>query len=89
MPQEFDEHPVDVLRRNVWVSPFWEGSVAEVVDWMGPDKVMFGSDYPHPEGLAEPRDYFKYAEEMDERRARDFLGDNARRFMGLPVAEPS
>jgi predicted TIM-barrel fold metal-dependent hydrolase len=51
MPQNFEEHPVEVLRRNVWVSPFWEGSVEQVVEWMGWDKVMFGSDYPHPEGL--------------------------------------
>ncbi len=88
MPQCFDEHPVDVLRRNCWVSPFWEGSVADVVEWVGWDKVMFGSDYPHPEGLPEPRGYFKYAEGMDDRRARDFMGDNARRLLGLPVRNP-
>jgi predicted TIM-barrel fold metal-dependent hydrolase len=27
MPQAFREHPVEVFRRNVWVSPFWEGKV--------------------------------------------------------------
>jgi predicted TIM-barrel fold metal-dependent hydrolase len=85
MPQAFTEHPVEVMRRNCWVSPFWEGSVEDVVDALGWDKVMFGSDYPHPEGLAEPKDYYKYAEGMDEGRARDFMGDNARRFLGLPV----
>jgi hypothetical protein len=31
MPQNFAEHPHDVFRRNIWVSPFWEGCVAEVV----------------------------------------------------------
>ena len=25
---------------------------------------------------------------MDERRTYDFMGDNARRFMGLPIANP-
>jgi predicted TIM-barrel fold metal-dependent hydrolase len=88
MPQNFQEHPVEVLRRNVWVSPFWEGSVADVVDAMGWDKVLFGSDYPHPEGLPEPRGYYKYAEGMDDKRARDFMGDNARRLLGLPVRNP-
>jgi predicted TIM-barrel fold metal-dependent hydrolase len=88
MPQNFEEHPLDVFRRNIWVSPFWEGHVADVVQTVGWDKVMFGSDYPHPEGLAEPRGYFKYAEGMDERRTFDFMGDNARRFMGLPIANP-
>ena len=88
MPQAFAEHPVEVLRRNCWVSPFWEGSVAEVVEWLGWDKVMFGSDYPHPEGLPEPKGFYKYAEGMDEKRARDFMGDNARRLLGIPVRNP-
>ncbi|MFG3022429.1 amidohydrolase family protein [Streptomyces sp. NPDC048254] len=89
MPQAFQEHPVEVFRRNIWVSPFWEGNVSDVVDWVGWDKVLFGSDYPHPEGLTEPKGYFKYAEGMDERRTRDFLGDNARRLLGLPIKNPN
>jgi predicted TIM-barrel fold metal-dependent hydrolase len=48
MPQQFDEDPVRVFRRNCWVSPFWEGSVAQVVDWLGWDKVMFGIGLPAP-----------------------------------------
>src|SRR5262249_61210440 len=55
MPQNFGENPHDVFRRNIWVSPFWEGCVADVVEAVGWDKVLFGSDYPHPEGLAEPK----------------------------------
>jgi predicted TIM-barrel fold metal-dependent hydrolase len=88
MPQNFGEHPLDVFRRNIWVSPFWEGSVADVVQTVGWDRVLFGSDYPHPEGLAEPKGFFRYAEGMDKRRTYDFMGDNARRFMGLPIANP-
>lgn len=88
MPQNFPEDPLEVFRRNIWVSPFWEGSVADVVETVGWDRVMFGSDYPHPEGLAEPKGYWKYAEGMDTRRTWDFMGDNARRFLGLPIANP-
>ncbi|UGT62556.1 amidohydrolase family protein [Nocardia asteroides] len=88
MPQNFPEDPLAVFRRNIWVSPFWEGSVADVVETVGWDRVMFGSDYPHPEGLPEPKAYRKYAEGMDERRTWDFLGDNARRFLGLPIENP-
>jgi predicted TIM-barrel fold metal-dependent hydrolase len=89
MPQAFPEHPIDVFRRNVWVSPFWEGSVADVVETVGWDRVMFGSDFPHPEGLTEPKGYYAYAEGMDEKRTYDFMGDNARRFLGLPVRRPA
>ena len=48
MPQNFPEHPHDVFRRNIWVSPFWEGCVADVVETVGWDRVLFGSDYPIP-----------------------------------------
>ncbi len=88
MPQNFPEHPHDVFRRNIWVSPFWEGCVSDVVNTVGWDKVLFGSDYPHPEGLTEPKGFWRYAEGMDVRRTYDFIGDNARRFMGLPIANP-
>ena len=88
MPQNFPEHPHEVFRRSIWVSPFWEGCISDVVNTVGWDKVMFGSDYPHPEGLAEPKGFWRYAEGMDVRRTYDFMGDNARRFMGLPIANP-
>ncbi|HKY16873.1 MAG TPA: amidohydrolase family protein [Microthrixaceae bacterium] len=54
MPQEFAEHPRDVLARNVWINPFWEDSVTGLVDLIGAERVCFGSDFPHPEGLDEP-----------------------------------
>ena len=39
---------------------------ADVVATVGWDRVLFGSDYPHPEGLAEPKGFYKYAEGMDD-----------------------
>jgi predicted TIM-barrel fold metal-dependent hydrolase len=54
MPQEFDEHPVEAFRRNVYVNPFWEDALEGLVDIMGPERLLFGSDYPHPEGLGDP-----------------------------------
>ena len=51
MPQQFDEHPVDVFRRNIYINPFWENDIAALVDLVGADRVVFCSDYPHPEGI--------------------------------------
>lgn len=50
--------------------------------------MLFGSDYPHPEGLTEPIGYYNYAEAMDEKLTYDFMGDNARRMMRMPVLQP-
>jgi predicted TIM-barrel fold metal-dependent hydrolase len=54
MPQEFAEHPRDVFERNVWINPFWEDSLPGLLDVVGAERVCFGSDFPHPEGLDEP-----------------------------------
>ncbi|MDW3219685.1 MAG: amidohydrolase family protein [Acidimicrobiales bacterium] len=54
MPHEFDEHPVNTFRRNVYVNPFWEDAIEGLIEIMTPDRLLFGSDYPHPEGLANP-----------------------------------
>ncbi len=88
MPQDFAEHPHDIFRRNMYVSPFWEGSVSGLVDLVGADRVLYGSDFPHPEGLMEPNGFYKYAEPMSDDLTYDFMGDNARRMMGIPVLNP-
>ena len=54
MPNEFPEHPLEVFHRNVWINPFWEDSLEGLVELIGSERVCFGSDYPHPEGIDEP-----------------------------------
>jgi predicted TIM-barrel fold metal-dependent hydrolase len=56
-PHLFEEDPLEVFRRNIWVHPFHEDDPMDVVRLIGADRVLFGSDYPHPEGLAEPTSY--------------------------------
>ena len=51
MPGYFTEDPAETFRRNVWINPFWEDDVHEVVELMGADRVIFGSDWPHIEGM--------------------------------------
>jgi predicted TIM-barrel fold metal-dependent hydrolase len=60
MPQTFDEDPVKAFRRNVSISPFYEDDLARLIEAVGVDRVLFGSDFPHPEGLAEPRSFAEY-----------------------------
>jgi predicted TIM-barrel fold metal-dependent hydrolase len=56
MRHYFADDPADSFREHVWINPFWEDDIGEVVDLMGPDHVIVGSDWPHMEGLAKPRD---------------------------------
>jgi predicted TIM-barrel fold metal-dependent hydrolase len=57
MPGGFDEDPVKAFMRNIYINPFWEEDLSSLVEVMGADHVLFGSDYPHPEGLADPLSY--------------------------------
>lgn len=85
MPEEFPEHPVDVLRRNISISPFWEEDMGSLVELLGEDHVLFGSDYPHPEGLANPVNYLEQLSAMPEPLVRKIMGENLSRLMKVPV----
>jgi predicted TIM-barrel fold metal-dependent hydrolase len=54
-PQLFGSDPVQSFREHVWIAPFYEDDVRVLRDLQGADRVLLGSDFPHPEGLAEPR----------------------------------
>jgi predicted TIM-barrel fold metal-dependent hydrolase len=85
MPGYFDEHPVETLRRHWWINPFWEDDVAEVVDYMGADRVVFGSDWPHIEGMPQPLDYVDELKTFDDHTRRLILRDNV---LGLNTPRP-
>ncbi len=48
------EEPMEVFRRQVWVSPYYEDDLFGLRDTIGADHMLFGSDFPHAEGLADP-----------------------------------
>lgn len=75
-PWWFKEDPVELFKRNVWMNPFWEDDVYEVTELMGADHVIFGSDWPHIEGMPQPLDYVVELKEFDEADKRQILLDN-------------
>ncbi|MCZ6783254.1 MAG: amidohydrolase family protein, partial [Proteobacteria bacterium] len=50
----FQQDPLETFKNHVWINPFWEDDIEEVVEYMGPGRVIFGSDWPHIEGMAQP-----------------------------------
>jgi predicted TIM-barrel fold metal-dependent hydrolase len=86
-PSSFDENPVDVFLRNIYVHPFHEEDPVGLVKLLGADRVLFGSDYPHPEGLADP---VRFAEELSALPSADVakvMGGNLGRLMKTPSAK--
>jgi predicted TIM-barrel fold metal-dependent hydrolase len=77
-PRWFAEDPAETFRRHVWINPFWEDDVNEVARLMGCERVIFGSDWPHIEGLEKPLDYLAELAAFDDQQKRRILRDNAR-----------
>ncbi len=77
-PGYFPDDPVATFREHVWINPFWEDDVHEVVDLMGADRVIFGSDWPHIEGMPRPLDYAVELKAFTEDERRLILRDNTR-----------
>jgi predicted TIM-barrel fold metal-dependent hydrolase len=53
-PQLFKRNPNESFREHVWVAPFYEDNISHLRDVHGADRILLGSDWPHPEGLSTP-----------------------------------
>jgi predicted TIM-barrel fold metal-dependent hydrolase len=84
-PKSFDEHPVDVFMRNVFVHPFHEEDPIGLVRLLGADNVLFGSDYPHPEGLADPISFVDDLRDLPSGDVAKVMGGNLGRLMKTPA----
>jgi len=76
------EKPSAIIRRHVFVSPYHEEDIVELARLVGPSQVLFGSDFPHPEGLAQPAEFAEEIAPLAEAEQRLILRDNAMRLVG-------
>jgi len=83
MPFSFEEHPVEQFRRQVWVSPYYEDDMDLLRDAIGIERLMFGSDFPHTEGLADPCAFVKDIPGFDANETRAVMRDNVLEFLGI------
>jgi predicted TIM-barrel fold metal-dependent hydrolase len=82
-PKSFDEHPVDVFKRCIFVHPFHEDDPRGLADLIGVDNILFGSDFPHPEGLADPISFVDELSEFSEVDIAKIMGGNLAGLMGV------
>jgi predicted TIM-barrel fold metal-dependent hydrolase len=78
-PWLFAEDPLDTIKQHVWVTPYYEDDIRLLADTIGVERVLFGSDWPHGEGLAEPA---SFVDELTE-----FAPDEVHRIMRANCAE--
>jgi predicted TIM-barrel fold metal-dependent hydrolase len=83
MPQEYEEKPSDTFKRSFWMHPFHEEDPRELVNLLTADHIIFGSDYPHVEGLADPVAYVDELAGLPETELRKIMGGNMLELMGV------
>jgi predicted TIM-barrel fold metal-dependent hydrolase len=82
--------PSEIFKRHVHVSPHHYGEdIGTLIDLIGVDRVLFGSDFPHAEGMSAEEDYRDRAAELAAKLDRTdddtrlVMRDNGFRLLGL------
>jgi predicted TIM-barrel fold metal-dependent hydrolase len=83
-PFMFAKDPVEQFREQVWIAPFYEDDIPLLADTIGVERLLFGSDFPHAEGLAVPTAFVDDLDGFDGPAIRRIMRDNAFAFIGRP-----
>lgn len=81
-----DEHPVEVFKRNIKVHLFRDPDPVGLVRQLGADVCVFGSDFPHPEGQADPLDFADRLTGLTDEEKAKVMGGNLDRMLGIGAA---
>ncbi len=85
-PSMWPEDPLMVFKRNVWIHPFHEEDPRGLIELLGVDRVVFGSDYPHIEGMSDPLSYVNELQGLPHEDIARVMGGNLAEVMRLPFA---
>jgi predicted TIM-barrel fold metal-dependent hydrolase len=77
-PGLFKIHPRDQFIEHCWVAPFVEDSVEKIAEHLPVERILFGSDWPHAEGMSHPRHFFAKVESFSLEQQQRIMRDNAR-----------
>jgi predicted TIM-barrel fold metal-dependent hydrolase len=83
--RKLEMRPSEYFRKHVFVAPFPEENVQRVVDAVGIDPIVFGSDFPHGEGLPDPMLYMNQLTDFDDAQVKAIMRDNLARYLDLPA----
>ncbi|HUJ67553.1 MAG TPA: amidohydrolase family protein [Acidimicrobiales bacterium] len=89
MPQAFAERPSETFKKNFWMHPFHEEDPRDLIKLLGADHVIFGSDYPHIEGLADPVSWADEVAGLDDVTLRKVMGGNMMDLLGISAPVPA
>ena len=74
-----EERPSAIFKRHVRVTPYPEDDVLAIIDQLDGDEgvLVFGSDFPHAEGVADPADFEQLLDPLPGDAVRRIMRGNA------------
>jgi len=85
-PGYFKDHPRHVFGHHVWVTPFWEDQVPDLLPDVRVDRLLLGSDWPHAEGTRQPAEFVtETLAGLSADDVRRIARDNALELLGIDV----
>lgn len=75
--------PSEIFMKHVYVCPYHEDDITSLVDVLGAERVLLGSDFPHPEGVAAPRDFISSLSRLPEETVALITRTNAAELLRL------
>jgi predicted TIM-barrel fold metal-dependent hydrolase len=82
---EIEGKPSQIFKEHIYVSPFHEEPLLDLVGVLGPERVLFGSDFPHAEGLANPADFVHGLEGLPQDHIDLIMGGNLAALLECPA----
>jgi len=83
-PVLFDEDPFETFKRAVYIHIFHEADPKGLLDLgLSADRLMFGSDFPHPEGMEDPLAYVDIVAELPADQQALIMGGAAAQALGV------
>jgi predicted TIM-barrel fold metal-dependent hydrolase len=73
--------PSSIFKERCIIAPFPEENVERAIDVLGTDCLMFGSDFPHSEGIPDPMQYVTQLKNLDDATVRKIMRDNLESFI--------
>jgi predicted TIM-barrel fold metal-dependent hydrolase len=67
----------------VWVTPYYEEDIRRLADTIGVEHVLFGSDWPHGEGLADPASFTEELTAFTDAEVAAIMRGNCAALVGL------
>ncbi len=78
LPGSYKRDPIETFREHCWVAPYYEDDMGLLRNLVGAERILFGSDFPHAEGLADPLSFIDELENFSQDEIRLIMGENGR-----------